>query len=208
VPVDTRGYRSLCLTRRAVIPAGCGGWADVLSQVRRLRDWLSFRKSASTVQQWQHESMAIGDMHCAQSSDAHPAEDLKKPNPHRRSALVLGVGLIGGVLPQISSLKAQPGPVDGHDAWVIEVLKRMLTIKPGMTREALLEAFTTEGGLSTRLHQTFVSRDCPYFKVDIEFKTVGGQDRDDQGQVTLTEEDSRDLIVTISRLYLEFSIKD
>ena len=156
---------------------------------------------------WQHESMAIGDMHCAQSSDAHPAEDLKTPNPHRRSALVLCAGLIGGVLPQISSLKAQPGPVDGHVAWVSEVLKRMLTIKPGMTREALLKAFTTEGGLSTGLRRTFVSRDCPYFKVDIEFKAVGRPDRDDQGRVTLTE-DPRDLIVTISRPYLAFSVMD
>jgi len=151
--------------------------------------------------------MAIGDMHCAQSSDGHPAEDLKTPNPHRRSALVLCAGLIGGVLPQISSLKAQPGPVDGHVAWVIEVLKRMLTIKPGMTREALLKVFTTEGGLSTGLHRTFVSRDCPYFKVDIDFTAVGRPDRDDRGRVTLTE-DPRDLIVTISRPYLEFSIKD
>jgi hypothetical protein len=115
--------------------------------------------------------MAIGDMHFAQSSDAHPAEDLKTPNPHRRSALVLCTGLIGSVLPQISSLKAQPGPLDGHVAWVIEVLKRMLTIKPGMTREALLKVFTTEGGLSTGVHHTFVSRDCPYFKVDIEFNS-------------------------------------
>ena len=151
--------------------------------------------------------MAIGDMHCAQSSDGHPAEDLKTPNPHRRSALVLCAGLIGGVLPQISSLKAQPGPVDGHVAWVIEVLKRMLTIKPGMTREALLKVFTTDGGLSTGLHRTFVSRDCPYFKVDIEFKAVGRPDRDDQGRVTLTE-DPRDLIVTISRPYLAFSVID
>jgi len=121
-------------------------------------------KTATMVQRWQHESMAIGDMPCAQSSDAHPAEDLKTPNPLRRSALVLCAGVIGGVFPQISSLKAQPGPLDGHVAWVIEVLKRMLTIKPGMTRETLLKAFTTEGGLSTGLHRTFVSRDCPYFK--------------------------------------------
>jgi hypothetical protein len=86
-------------------------------------------------------------------------------------------------------------------------LKRMLTIKPGMTRAALLKAFTTEGGLSTGLRRTFVSRDCPYFKVDIEFKAVARPDRDDEGRVTLTE-DPRDLIVTISRPYLAFSVID
>jgi hypothetical protein len=55
-----------------------------------------------------------------------------------------------------------------HNAWVIEVLNKMQTISPGMTREALYQVFTTEGGLSTALQCTFVSRDCPYFKVDVE----------------------------------------
>lgn len=129
------------------------------------------------------------------------------PNPRRRSALVLSAGLIGGMLPQLSTLKAEPGPADGHAAWVGGVLTRMQTIKPGMTREALLAVFTTEGGLSTGLRRTFVSRDCPYFKVDIEFKAVGRPDRDDQGRVTLRE-DLRDLIVNISRPYLAFGIID
>jgi hypothetical protein len=128
-------------------------------------------------------------------------------NPHRRSALVLGAGLVVGAFPQISSLKAEPGSADGHIAWVGEVLKRILTIKPGMTREALLEVFTTEGGISTALQRTFVSRDCPYFKVDVEFKAVGRPDRDDEGRETQTE-DPRDLIVTISRPYLAFVVMD
>ena len=83
----------------------------------------------------------------------------------------------------------------------------MQTIKPGMSREALLEVFTTEGGLSTALQRTFVSRDCPYFKVDVEFKAVGRADRDNQGRVTLIE-DARDPIVKISRPYLAFSVAD
>ena len=62
-----------------------------------------------------------------------------------------------------------------HVVWVTEVLKRMQTIRPGMTRKTLLTVFTTEGGLSTGLRRTFVSRDCPYFKVDVEFQAVGGR---------------------------------
>jgi len=76
-----------------------------------------------------------------------------------------------------------------------------------MTREELLKTFTTEGGLSTGLHRTFVSRDCAYFKVDVEFKPVGRPDRDGNGRMTL-EEDPRDSIVEISRPHLQFSIKD
>jgi hypothetical protein len=94
-----------------------------------------------------------------------------------------------------------------HVAWVVEVLNEMGTIIPGMTRDALYQVFTTEGGLSTGLRRTFVSRDCPYFKVDVEFQAVGRPDRDGDGRVTPVE-DGKDLILKISRPYLELSIMD
>ena len=94
-----------------------------------------------------------------------------------------------------------------HKAWVTRALQKMETIKPGMARGDILGVFTTEGGLSTGLRRTFVSRDCPYFKVDVEFKAVGRSDRDKEGRVTL-DEDSRDIIVNISRPYLQFSTMD
>jgi hypothetical protein len=94
-----------------------------------------------------------------------------------------------------------------HAAWVAESLKRMQTIKAGMTRTELLKVFTTEGGLSTGLQRTFVSQDCPYFKVDVEFEAVGRPSRDSDGRVTLVE-GSQDIIVKISRPYLQFSIMD
>ena len=83
----------------------------------------------------------------------------------------------------------------------------MQTIKAGMTREALLTVFTTEGGLHTGLQRTFVSRDCPYFKVDVEFQAVGRPDRDWNGRVTAVE-GGQDVILKISRPYLQFSIMD
>jgi hypothetical protein len=83
----------------------------------------------------------------------------------------------------------------------------MQKIKPGMTREAVLTLFTTEGGLSTGLQRTFVSRDCPYFKVDAEFQAVGRPSRDSEGRITLVE-DRHDIIVKISRPYLGFLIAD
>src|SRR5271157_4722121 len=94
-----------------------------------------------------------------------------------------------------------------HVVWVAQALKRMQTIKPGMTRQTLLTVFTTEGGLSTGLQRTFVSRDCPYFKVDIEFQAVGRPNRDGNGRATLVE-DSQDIILKISRPYLQFTIAD
>lgn len=94
-----------------------------------------------------------------------------------------------------------------HLAWVTQALERMETIKPGMTREDLLKVFRTEGGLSTGLRRTFVSQDCPYFKVDVEFEPIGRPDRDKDGRVSGVE-DSRDIIVKVSRPYLQFSILD
>ena len=83
----------------------------------------------------------------------------------------------------------------------------MQSIKPGMTREALLKVFTTEGGLSTGLHRTYVYSECPYFKVDVQFQAIGRPDRDGDGRVTLIE-DRHDIIVKISQPYLQFSTVD
>jgi|SRR5580700_51238 hypothetical protein len=96
---------------------------------------------------------------------------------------------------------------EDHRAWVTDTLKKMQIIKPGMTRGQLLKVFTTEGGTSTGLQRTFVSRDCPYFKVYVTFEAVGRASHDNDGRVTLAE-DSRDIIATVSRPYLQFSIVD
>lgn len=93
--------------------------------------------------------------------------------------------------------------------WVAEALKRMLTIKPGMTRERLLTVFTIEGGISNRLGRRYVSRDCPYFKVDVEFKPAEGvDDRDADGRLIFSGDYERDVILKISQPYLQFSIFD
>ena len=106
-----------------------------------------------------------------------------------------------------ATTRGQAPSSQDHVAWVAEALKRIQTITPGMTRADLLMVFTTEGGLSTGLRRTFVSRDCPYFKVDVEFEAVGRPGRDASGRVTL-EEGGQDVIVQISRPYLQFSVID
>jgi hypothetical protein len=76
-----------------------------------------------------------------------------------------------------------------------------------MSRRQLLHVFTTEGGLFTALERTFVSRDCPYFKVDVTFHRATGPSTDLKGKDALREVDN-DVIVTISKPYLEFSVSD
>jgi hypothetical protein len=97
---------------------------------------------------------------------------------------VLSGVAVGGAISVRATQQASPmQTIDkAHTAWVAESLKRMQTIKPGMTRADLLKVFTTEGGLSTGLQRTFVSQDCPYFKVDVEFEVVGRPSRDANGR--------------------------
>jgi hypothetical protein len=125
---------------------------------------------------------------------------------HKRIIVLFLVGMIASA-PTHATRAAQQQSPQSHIAWVTDALIRMQTIKPGMTRSDLLKVFTTEGGLSTGLHRTFVSRDCLYFKVDVEFDAVGRPNRDRDGRVTLIE-DGRDVIVKISKPYLAFAVFD
>jgi hypothetical protein len=88
-----------------------------------------------------------------------------------------------------------------HTQWIGSVLRSIQTIKPGMTREQLLKVFTVEGGLSTRLHRTYVYKQCPYIKVSVEFTPVGNLD-------DRLAEMPGDKIRTISPPFLQYAIVD
>ncbi len=77
----------------------------------------------------------------------------------------------------------------------------MQAVKVGMTRADLLKVFEEEGGISTRTQQTYVYRECPYFKVDVRFEPVGEL----HGKEFVS---SGDKIVNISRPYLAWSVAD
>ena len=126
----------------------------------------------------------------------------------RRVAVLLASAIIGCA----TALRAESSgdheePWQPGMDWLTGILKRMAEINPGTTREALLEVFEGGGGLSTGLQRTYVSRDCPFLMVDVEFQAVGRPSRDEDGRVTLVE-DEQDIIVKISRPYLGLPIKD
>jgi hypothetical protein len=125
----------------------------------------------------------------------------------RRVFGLVATGVIGsaGIL-QASPRQEEQDCSQSHIKWVADAMLRMQTIKPGMTREKLLTVFKGEGGISNRLWRTYVSNDCPYFKVDFEFEAVGDSDQAEKG--TWLIEGSDDKIVKISGPYLQFSIMD
>jgi len=74
-----------------------------------------------------------------------------------------------------------------------------------MTRGDIMRVFTFEGGLSTRAQRTYVYRQCPYIKVDVEFEVE--QFRDAQGRIAGPEANG-DVIKRISRPYLAWGVAD
>ena len=118
------------------------------------------------------------------------------------AAAILVLSLAGLSLPAQTSQGSQ-----GQTEWIANSLREMQKIKVGMTRADVLKVFTTEGGLSTGLNRTYVYRECPYIKVDVEFEPVGRAARDVEGRMTL-KEDGGDIIKKISKPYLEWSVVD
>ena len=113
------------------------------------------------------------------------------------SAIVLSLTI--SILPAQGDRNSQE-----QTEWIAKSLKEMKTIKVGMIRADLLKVFVTEGGLSTPFNRTYVYRECPYIKLDIEFEPLGS--RDVEGRVT--SETNEDVIKKISNPYLEWSVMD
>ena len=94
-----------------------------------------------------------------------------------------------------------PAPArTSYTDWVAKSLTEMETIKVGMTRGQLIKVFTTEGGLFSRTDEQFVYKDCPYFKVRVQFAPVG-PDTGYSGNMS-------DKIVNISQPFLEDEVTD
>ena len=84
---------------------------------------------------------------------------------------------------------------------ISDVLTECQTIKPGMTRVELLKHFTTEGGISTAEHRTFVYRSCPYIKVYVDFSPS-------DPKLPILEERPTDTIIKISKPCLDWGVSD
>jgi hypothetical protein len=93
-----------------------------------------------------------------------------------------------------------PGP-QSHEQWVLTSLKRMESVKAGMTRADLSKVFEVEGGISSRQRRTYAYRECPYFKVDVTFQAVGVVEEG-------VNESPGDEILEISKPYVDYQILD
>lgn len=90
---------------------------------------------------------------------------------------------------------------EDHVSWVARSLLEMQSIRQGSTREELLKVFVGEGGVFNRLMRRYAYRDCPYFKVDVEF---GAADSPDEQ----LKEHPQDKVTRISNPFLEWPVAD
>jgi hypothetical protein len=116
-------------------------------------------------------------------------------------AIFAGVGTVVGQSPA-KPLVADPALTRSMD----QVLKDVSSVQSGMTRTELLRVFTTEGGLSTRDEQRYVYRRCPLIKVMVTFRRP--TDADDDWGGAPEEERAGDIVQSISKPFLEYSIAD
>ncbi len=125
-----------------------------------------------------------------------------------RSILKLMVAvLISAVItqPQIYGRESvKPMDNNVHIAWLSDRIKEAKSIKPGMSRRALLKVFDVEAGLQSMLPTRYCLRSCPLMKVDVTFDGAGKHvpaKRPVQDDADLT-------ILTVSPIYVDYSIVD
>ena len=92
--------------------------------------------------------------------------------------------------------------INPHIAWVAEALRRMQSIKAGMTRADLLHVFQGAGGAHAVPPEVFSYRDCPLFKVAVTFEGKSGRPKFTPGQ-SPSLRSPEDVIASITKPYLE-----
>jgi hypothetical protein len=81
--------------------------------------------------------------------------------------------------------------------WLDQNLRRIIQIKPGMTRRDLMKQFESQGGISNRVQETFVYSECQLIQVDVRFYAA-------RYPIVSQERDPDDIIATISQPYLNW----
>jgi len=93
-----------------------------------------------------------------------------------------------------------------HIPWIDQVMRSIATLKPGMTRKDLGKVLGGEGGLSSRTRRRYAYIHCPYIKVDVDFVPL--EDSNARSEAVSMEENPDDVIVKVSKPFLEYSIMD
>ena len=124
----------------------------------------------------------------------------------KQNAVCVSVALAAALLMMLASVSSLSLPREDRKRqerieWVAGCLKQMQAVRAGMTRKEIEKILTMEGGLYSPTTGHYVSRECPYFKVDVEFTAA----RDKDGRAVFG---GHDRIVKVSRPYLDWPTID
>jgi hypothetical protein len=97
---------------------------------------------------------------------------------------VLGLGLMLGSATKIN------GQTDQVTTVLVGILEDWYKIHPGNAKSDLLKYFELDGGFWGPDKQTYISRRCPYIKIDVTFRVD-------------PHTDSGSVITSVSRPYLD-----
>lgn len=89
---------------------------------------------------------------------------------------------------------------ESHAQWLVAAIDEVHSVKVGMTRAGVLRILQPQGGLSTTVDETFVSRTSPFIKVDVKFEP---QNKGEGADIT-----PQDRVVSVSRPYLGYAVMD
>jgi hypothetical protein len=109
--------------------------------------------------------------------------------------IVLSIALIAPVAQDVAGDRNALDVEYGR--WIEQVMTKISSVKPGMTRQSLSQFFREDGGLQFPAQTRYVYKRCPYVKIDVEFSVDAGH--------TFNADDK---IVKISRPYLEYPFSD
>ena len=90
-----------------------------------------------------------------------------------------------------------------NEKWVADALRRMQSIKVGMTRADLLRVFQNAGGAYAVPPEVFSYRDCHYFKMTVTFNDKRGRPKQDRDGRPSSPTAPDDVIATLSKPYIE-----
>ena len=172
------------------------GKKQIIETETPMMDW-HFWRDGQQVAVYSHSLDGEGLYALYDAGNAHLVEKLAEPaSESLLPAWAKGPGQI-----QDESVPVGDEYNQERTKWIAKALRQIETIKPGMKRQDLLKVFTNEGGLSTRFQRTYVYSECPYIKVNVRFKAATNESNG-------MEEDAEDIIESISRPYLEWSVMD
>ncbi|MGC4013452.1 MAG: hypothetical protein QM755_02880 [Luteolibacter sp.] len=150
------------------------------------------KRAAAILRDHKIETVSVGSASCTLSVPAGKSEEARSLLAKAIQDDDLHINLL-----KADAKENQPDQDKILSDKVAEILKETIALKAGSKRIDLDPHFTTEGGISTASQRTYVSKRCPYIKIQVRFQPVNAR-----------KESPEDTILEVSKPFLEYAVID